>query len=171
MKKQDIRNLLKEIKTMQDVPELLIKAGLNNNLCELGVFAGHGINILIRSNPSRIIGIDVWTDDGNVTVTDGMGQDKMNLNYSEALKIKALHPAVEYIKDYTYNCVDKFEDGYFDFVYIDADHSYRGCKNDLVQWWPKVKVGGILSVDRSLDFKWSLKSNHASNMEVVAIFF
>jgi hypothetical protein len=145
LKKQEIRKLLKEVKTMQDIPELLIQSGLNNNLCELGVFGGNGINLLIRSNPKRLIGIDIWTDDGNFTITDGMDQNTMNFNYQEALKIKDLHPSVEYIKDYTFNCVDKFKDGYFDFIYIDADHSYQGCKNDLNQWWSKVKVGGIIS--------------------------
>lgn len=145
MTKQEIRKLLKEVRTMQDVPNLLIQAELNNNLCELGVFGGHGINILIRSNPKRLIGIDIWADDGNVKVTEGMNQAKMDSNYQDALKIKDLHPSVEYIKDYTYNAVYKFEDNYFDFVYIDADHSYEGCKNDLNQWWPKVKTGGIIS--------------------------
>jgi len=30
-----------------------------------------------------------------------------------------------------------------DFVYIDADHSYDGAKNDLEAWYPKVKAGGV----------------------------
>ncbi len=32
-----------------------------------------------------------------------------------------------------------------DFVYIDADHRYEGCKADIEAWWPKVKPGGILA--------------------------
>lgn len=32
----------------------------------------------------------------------------------------------------------------FDFVFIDADHSYRGVAQDISLWWPKVKVGGFL---------------------------
>ena len=34
-------------------------------------------------------------------------------------------------QDYSYNVVDKFEDGEYDFIYIDANHSYESCKQDL----------------------------------------
>ena len=37
-----------------------------------------------------------------------------------------------------------FNDSYFDFVYIDADHEYEAVKNDILHWWPKVKKGGLL---------------------------
>jgi predicted O-methyltransferase YrrM len=31
-----------------------------------------------------------------------------------------------------------------DLVYIDADHSYESCKEDILLWSPKVKIGGII---------------------------
>ena len=37
-----------------------------------------------------------------------------------------------------------FEDEYFDFVFIDGDHSFEGCYEDLTAWYPKVKRDGIL---------------------------
>ena len=41
--------------------------------------------------------------------------------------------------------VKLFPDGYFDFVYIDADHSYETAKFDIIEWEKKVKKGGILA--------------------------
>ena len=38
----------------------------------------------------------------------------------------------------------KFMDGFFDFVYIDADHSYAGVTKDIGCYFPKVRVGGVL---------------------------
>jgi len=38
-----------------------------------------------------------------------------------------------------------FTDGFFDWVYIDANHDYASVKNDLNSWYSKVRFGGILS--------------------------
>jgi hypothetical protein len=36
-------------------------------------------------------------------------------------------------------------DSSLDLVFIDADHSYEGCRDDIKAYWPKVKAGGIIS--------------------------
>lgn len=36
-------------------------------------------------------------------------------------------------------------DDALDFVFIDADHSYAGCKADIAAWAPKVRKGGMVS--------------------------
>jgi hypothetical protein len=40
-----------------------------------------------------------------------------------------------------------FPDAYFDWVYVDGDHSYEGCSRDLELYAPKVRSGGFLLVD------------------------
>jgi predicted O-methyltransferase YrrM len=35
-------------------------------------------------------------------------------------------------------------DGSRDFVFIDADHSYEGCKADIDTWLPKLKPNGLI---------------------------
>lgn len=42
----------------------------------------------------------------------------------------------------TLNC---FPDGFFDWVYIDADHTLEACLADLQAASPKVKPGGVLA--------------------------
>ena len=48
------------------------------------------------------------------------------------VKIKARSPEV----------TGPFSDGFFDVVYIDADHRYDAVMADIAAWAPKVKVGG-----------------------------
>lgn len=37
-----------------------------------------------------------------------------------------------------------YPDLHFDFVFIDADHSYEGASSDISAWAPKIKPGGWL---------------------------
>ena len=42
---------------------------------------------------------------------------------------------------------DLFDDGQLDFVYIDACHDYESVMQDIIIWYPKLKVGGVFSGD------------------------
>jgi predicted O-methyltransferase YrrM len=46
---------------------------------------------------------------------------------------------------------EKLKDRRFDFVYIDADHTYEGVKADLDAWYPLVKKGGVFGGDDYLN--------------------
>ena len=41
--------------------------------------------------------------------------------------------------------IQAFPDSYFDFVYIDGDHSYIGAKSDLINYYAKVRHGGVIA--------------------------
>jgi len=54
-------------------------------------------------------------------------------NYYKAKRMTSLRAAATY------------PDNSLDFVFIDADHSYEAIRADIIAWWPKVKIGGIIS--------------------------
>ncbi len=54
-------------------------------------------------------------------------------------------PRVTIHKHYSEVASFKYIDETLDFVYIDADHTYESIYNDLVQWWPKIRSGGIMA--------------------------
>lgn len=54
-----------------------------------------------------------------------------------------------------------------DFVYIDGDHSYEMVKQDIVNYYPKVRVGGVIgghdffkSDVKKAVIEWAKKHNH-----------
>lgn len=53
-------------------------------------------------------------------------------------------PSVTRHVGYTDETIAGFPDGHFDWIYIDADHSYAGCLKDAQAAAPKVRPGGYL---------------------------
>jgi len=54
-------------------------------------------------------------------------------------------PDVELHRGLTSERVPEFDDESFDFIYVDADHSYEGVKLDIEMCVGKLKPGGILA--------------------------
>lgn len=50
-----------------------------------------------------------------------------------------------------------FPDGYFDWIYIDGDHSYEAVVQDLELSRTKVRKGGMIAGD---DFTWRPKEGY-----------
>lgn len=77
----------------------------------------------------------------------------------DILRIKnAENLTVEYPGRYIY-CIGNsheyyknFKDDFFDFIHIDAGHSYEDVKKDLNFWYPKLKKGGLFSGDDYINF-------------------
>lgn len=45
--------------------------------------------------------------------------------------------------------------GLIDMVFVDADHTYNGCKGDILAWLPNIKPGGIMAVhDFEKEKRW-----------------
>jgi len=49
------------------------------------------------------------------------------------------------IKKSSMEALEDFEDGSLDFVYIDANHSFKFVAEDICGWIKKVKPGGVIS--------------------------
>tara|TARA_B110000967_G_scaffold123592_1_gene126199 strand:+ start:390 stop:1010 length:621 start_codon:yes stop_codon:yes gene_type:complete len=54
------------------------------------------------------------------------------------------HTNIIHHKHFSQDIHEKFEDDFFDFIYIDADHSYESVKSDLINYIPKIKDNGFV---------------------------
>jgi len=66
-----------------------------------------------------------------------------NDNYAQAQR--ALEPYnATIMRAASLDAVGEFADGSLDFVYIDGDHRFDACVQDLIRWAPKVRNGGLV---------------------------
>jgi len=124
-------------------------------ICEIGVFKGEFSKIILEKlSPSELHLIDIF--DGMMCSGDKDGNNiiwtNLNNEYIKLLEEYKEDKNVFLHKGNSLNILKNFDDEYFDLIYIDGDHSYKGVKNDLEISFRKVKYGGyICGHDYTLD--------------------
>lgn len=118
---------------------------------EHGTFSQQIINAL---NPSEIHLLDPWEvnpNNGKVYSQghiSGMPTAYSNVNMQIAIERKYAQEiskgTVRIHRGYSNELVDRFEQEYFDFIYLDGCHLYESVKQDIKDYYQKVKPDGIL---------------------------
>ena len=115
-----------------------------DTICEVGVRDGGNFKELIKHGPKRAVAVDCWVDDKIIAHNDYLyTQEELDNQYETFKAEMADKPFVDIRRGYSFDVARDFPSEYFDFVYIDADHTYEGVKRDLHDWYPKVKTGGL----------------------------
>ncbi len=131
---------------------------------EIGVNRGaHAKQLLNFLNIKQLILVDPWkTYDQSQEDTfnpAGLDSNDQEYCYRETLKKFSNNPKVKIVRDYSVNAAKMFDDEYFDFVYIDGNHSYKEVKKDLESWYPKLKKYGTMCGDNYGDaYKDTIKA-------------
>lgn len=154
--KPRIRNKLYVEKRVH-LPFLLKRVGLNGQGVEIGVQSGYySEEILAKSNLKVLYSVDPWAEFKNNAYEDlaNVPQDEHNYRYLQTvMRLMKYGTRSVCIRMKSENAIKLFRNHTLDFVYIDANHSYEGCKLDINLWWPKVKRKGILAGHDYLDGK------------------
>jgi hypothetical protein len=131
--------------TRNEIPNLLKTK--NPNVIEIGVEYGGYTDIYSNSiidNGGKIWLLDLWQTDGNdFYFSKQIGQSERA--YEEIIRKYDNNKNFTIIKGSSFSEYKKFKDEFFDWIYIDADHSYESVLKDIKNWLPKVKSGGIIS--------------------------
>lgn len=113
---------------------------------EVGVWEGDLTFEILKRNPLKLHLIDPWK---NQDVIDRcysrVGQEKLDKIYEKVSNEFGKLSNVEIHREFSTNV--SFSTQYFDWVYIDADHSYDAVKKDLEFYYPLMKKGGYLCGD------------------------
>jgi hypothetical protein len=120
---------------------------------ELGVWRGKMSEQLLKGMPNlHLLMIDRWAppEPGDSYHTSGSemalcDHQKFNQVFNEAIRrVKPFKERYTFFKMLCEEASKNIENHSLDFVFIDADHSYEGVKNDIIHWKDKVKPGSWL---------------------------
>lgn len=120
---------------------------------EIGVCKGHYSKTLCETIPGlTLYGIDNWSN------TSGSHKERNHRDSAYRQTLYNLGPFIDsgqfiIIRKTSMEALADIADESLDFVFIDADHTYEGVKEDVNGWTPKVRKGGIVSGHDYYEFK------------------
>jgi len=111
---------------------------------EVGVAAGEYSEIIMKANPNlRLTGVDSWAPYKGYRDY----QKESTLQLLEEQARERLEPYENYVfmKAFSMEAKELFNDNSLDFVYLDANHHNPFVTQDIEEWYKKVRPGGILA--------------------------
>lgn len=129
---------IRNAKLLIDRERLLEYLPKNGNIAEIGVDKGEFSELILKKcNPKKFHLVDVWA-------TQEYNENKKKL--VEGKFNKEIESGVlEINHGYSFDVGLNFQDGYFDWIYLDTDHTYQTTIKELEVYRSKIKPGGIIS--------------------------
>ena len=156
-----------------DRHRLLWAMGRGGICAEIGVWRGDfSQQIVDRYRPTELHLVDPWLFAPHFPKRwyGGMcaqNQPDMDEIMSSVAKRFAANPVVKLHRGKSVEIAGQFPDSYFDWVYIDGDHSYEMVLEDLRVWSKKVKLGGLIGLD---DYEWRDEEGRLSVRDAIETF-
>ncbi|MCX5694964.1 MAG: class I SAM-dependent methyltransferase [Candidatus Omnitrophica bacterium] len=137
------------VERRHELPFFLNFLRLRGNGVEVGVWKGeYSEHLLKYSKLSTLFSVDPWKefDKKIYNDADNIPQDEYEKIAEMVInKLRKYGKRSRVIRKASYEASSLFGDSTLDFIYIDANHSYEACKEDLEFWWKKLKIGGVFA--------------------------
>lgn len=114
---------------------------------EIGVaYGGHSESILKNTSIKKLYGIDPYLNYDEYESDGQCKEQKMMDDIYDFVtkKLSFYENRYELIREMSHNSVKNFLNDSLDFVYIDGNHSEHYFKQDINDWYPKIKKGGVI---------------------------
>jgi glycosyltransferase involved in cell wall biosynthesis len=123
-------------------------------VAEIGVDRGVFARSILRTSPKKLYLIDPWEKQQGDYAADPTNDENFEEKHAMVRDTLGRLPNVEIVRGYSLQAVERFSDGYFDWLYLDADHSYNAVASDLKAWIKKIKPGGVFAGHDYLTYRW-----------------
>jgi len=139
----------------KDGREWLLEMMPKHCVCaEIGVYWGALSRLILkRVEPKMLHLIDPWRYQPDPSLDKalyggvGGSQKRMDEIHDNVVRHLGRRKDVTIHRAPSLIAVNQFPDNYFDWIYVDGDHSYEGATADLEQYRSKVKPGGFVAGD------------------------
>jgi hypothetical protein len=144
---------------------VLLALPLGGRCAEIGVWKGEfSRRILQIRRPKELHLVDPWLFSPHYPRrlyggTSARNQDDMDRIMASVVEKFSKYPVVLVHRNSSTEIARRFPDHYFDWIYIDGDHSYEAVLSDLNVWHGKVRSGGVIALD---DYGWRDEKNRQS---------
>ncbi len=163
--------------------EYLIR-GLNNmcsniknisKMAEIGSYIGESTEVFAQNFSNSIIHcVDPWQPGYDTNDFASIDMDSVESEFDKRMK---RYDNIVKIKKTSVDASFDYENGYFDFVYIDANHTYNAVREDIEKWLPKIKNNGYIGfhdydnpdVRRAVTEKFGNAEHHFEDQSVFYI--
>lgn len=123
----------------------------NARVAEIGVAEGEfSERILKATNPSKLHLIDPWAFQDRIDYLADVNNASQDIQDSRYIAIQKKFAGeiasgqVVVHRGFSHDFASTFQDGYFDWIYVDAMHTYEAVLTDLEAFRPKVRAGGLI---------------------------
>lgn len=120
-------------------------------IAEIGVARGRFSSQLVGTcRPSLLVLVDPWLQQEQQVYfgdTNNTVQNEQDRRFNDVIRRFASSvPGREcrVLRKFSVDAAREFDDGSFDWVFIDGNHSHEACLEDLRAWAPKVTADGLL---------------------------
>jgi len=124
----------------------LLKDKKNLVGAEIGVKNGkNSLSFLRNLDIKMLYGVDPYSkyDGYDELWFNNLQESFDNVERDAYDRLRIFHRRFKFVKEFSVNAA-KIVSNNLDFVYIDGNHAYDYVKQDIEDWYPKVKSGGII---------------------------
>jgi hypothetical protein len=140
---------LRLVPNREELPYVLNALGLTGVAAEVGVARGKfSEHILTHWRGERLISIDPWLEMAPGEYVDACNQGQEDMEDSYQMTRDRLAPfgtRSQIWRETGQEAASRIDRQSLDFVYIDARHDYDSVVEDLQQWFPLLRPGGIIA--------------------------